>query len=37
MKSQYAEGELPKEGGLDSLQIYEGAWQKRGGDFLEGG
>ena len=36
MKSQYAKGELPKEGGLDSLQIYEGAWQKRGVIFWRG-
>ena len=29
MKNQYIGGELPKKGGLDSLQIYEGAWQER--------
>ena len=30
-------GELPKEGSLDSLQIYWGAWGKRVGDVFEGG
>ena len=30
-------GELSKNGDLDSLQIYEGAWQKRRGDVFEGG
>ena len=28
---------LPKKGGLDSLQIYRGAWQERGDGVFEGG
>ena len=39
MKNQYIGGELTKKADLDSLQILEGAWQKRRGDthyeFLE--
>ena len=38
-ENQYIGGELTKKADLDSLQILEGAWQKRRGDthyeFLE--
>ena len=37
IKTQYLGEELPKKGGLENLQIYERAWQKRGGDFFDGG
>ena len=38
MRSQYIGGIAWKGwvGGLDSLQIWEGAWWKRGGDVFEG-
>ena len=37
MKKTIIWGESPTKGDLDSLQIYEKAWQKRRGDVFEGG
>ena len=37
MKNQYRWGNCLKREGLDSLQIYGGAWQERGGGVCEGG
>ena len=34
-KNQYIRGNCLKRVGLDSLQIEEGAWQKRGGGVFE--
>ena len=35
MKNQHIESGFPKKGGLNSLQISEGAWQKREGDAFD--
>ena len=35
MKNQYIGSEFPKKGGLNSLQISEGAGQKREGDVFD--
>ena len=36
MKKAIFGGKSPKKGGLDSLQIQEGAWQKKGVMSLRG-